>query len=82
MTKAAAKAATISELDIEANLRYLDGLARFLTLKGNTLLIKGYAGAGKTTLSLQLLRQLARDGSGVYISSRVSQDKVGGSCRG
>lgn len=63
---------------MEANLRNLDGLARFLMLKGNTLLVKGYAGAGKTTLSLQLLRQLARDGNGVYISSRVSEDKVGG----
>jgi KaiC/GvpD/RAD55 family RecA-like ATPase len=63
--------------DFESNLRYLDGLAKFLSLKGNTLLIKGYAGAGKTTLSLQLLQQLAKDGSGIYISSRVSQEKVG-----
>ncbi|MDE1854240.1 MAG: hypothetical protein KGI38_10925 [Thaumarchaeota archaeon] len=54
----------------------LDGLASFLRHRGNTLLIKGYAGAGKTTLALQLLEQLAPEGSGAYVSSRVSQEKV------
>jgi len=68
----------VPDVDLESNLRYLDGLAKFLSLKGNTLLIKGYAGAGKTTLSLQLLQQLAKDGTGLYISSRVSEEKVGG----
>lgn len=61
-----------------AGLRFsaLDGLATFLKQGGNTLLIKGYAGAGKTTLALQLLRQLAPSGRGIYISSRVSESKV------
>ena len=77
-TAVAARSVTLPDLDLEGNLGYLDGLAKFLALKGNTLLIKGYAGAGKTTLSLQLLRQLAREGNGVYISSRVSEAKVGG----
>jgi KaiC/GvpD/RAD55 family RecA-like ATPase len=55
----------------------LNGLAKFLRLRGNTLLIKGYAGAGKTTLALQLLRGLSKgQGKGVYISSRVSEEKV------
>ena len=54
----------------------LDGLATFLRQEGNTLLIKGYAGAGKTTLALQLLSQLSRKESGVYVSSRVSKVKV------
>ncbi|MDG6939180.1 MAG: hypothetical protein JRN39_02105 [Nitrososphaerota archaeon] len=51
----------------------LDGLDRFLRFKGSTLLIKGYAGAGKTTLATLLLE---RFGGGVYVSSRVSEDKV------
>jgi KaiC/GvpD/RAD55 family RecA-like ATPase len=47
-----------------------------LKLEGNTLLIKGYAGAGKTTLALQLLDQLAPKGGGIYVSSRVSESKI------
>ncbi len=54
----------------------LDGLARFLRHEGNTLLIKGYAGAGKTTLAIQLLEELAPKGNGVYVSSRVSREKL------
>ena len=54
----------------------VDGLSTFLKQKGNTLLVKGYAGAGKTTLALQLLRELAPDGGGVYVSSRVSLQKL------
>lgn len=54
----------------------MDGLTTFLTKEGNTLLIKGYAGAGKTTLALSLLGELAPNGRGVYVSSRVSQSKV------
>ena len=53
-----------------------DGLAAFLSRQGNTLLIKGYAGAGKTTLALELLAGFGRKGDGVYVSSRVSQRKL------
>jgi len=63
-------------IDESLNLHFLDGLARFLGVKGNTLLIKGYAGAGKTTLAVQLLQGLSGEEGGLYISSRVSQDKV------
>lgn len=54
----------------------LDGLGSFLSRQGNTLLIKGDAGAGKTTLALQLLSELAPAGDGVYVSSRVSRQKL------
>ena len=51
-------------------------IAKFLAVEGSTLLIKGYAGAGKTTLALQLFAQLSKGGKGVYISSRVSESKL------
>ena len=54
----------------------IDSVARFLAAKGNTLLVKGYAGAGKTTLAIQLLAELSKGGEGAYISSRVSEDKL------
>jgi KaiC/GvpD/RAD55 family RecA-like ATPase len=60
----------------DANFSSLNGLAKFLRLRGNTLLIKGYAGAGKTTLALQLMKGLAPNGGGVYVSSRVSEEKI------
>src|SRR5579883_1307451 len=53
----------------------LDGLQSFLERRGHTLLIKGLAGTGKTTLSLHLLSELGK-GKGVYISSRVSEEKL------
>ena len=53
-----------------------DSVTRFLAAKGNTLLIKGYAGAGKTTLALRLLAELSKRGEGAYISSRVSEGKL------
>jgi KaiC/GvpD/RAD55 family RecA-like ATPase len=55
----------------------LAGLEEFLGKGGNTLLIKGDAGTGKTTLALQLLRKLARGGQAYYISARVSREKLG-----
>jgi KaiC/GvpD/RAD55 family RecA-like ATPase len=53
-----------------------DSVSRFLATKGTTLLLKGYAGSGKTTLALQLLSQLSKGGKGAYISSRVSKSKL------
>jgi len=38
----------------------LDGLRSFLERRGHTLLIKGLAGTGKTTLSLHLLSELGK----------------------
>ena len=63
----------------EGSINELDGLEQFLLLSGHTLLVKGYAGAGKTTLAFQLLGNLGRGKEGaerVYISSRVSEDKI------
>src|SRR5579875_1406987 len=59
------------------SINELDGLEQFLHLKGHTLLIKGYAGAGKTTLAFHLLGN-SDEGKAerVYISSRVSEDKI------
>ncbi|MDA4136568.1 MAG: AAA family ATPase [Thaumarchaeota archaeon] len=57
-------------------LAKLDGLAEFLQTGGNTLLIKGDAGTGKTTLALQLMHSLAGKDGGVYISARVSKEKL------
>lgn len=51
-------------------------VSRFLATEGATLLIKGYAGSGKTILALQLLSQLPKGGKGAYISSRVSESKL------
>jgi KaiC/GvpD/RAD55 family RecA-like ATPase len=53
-----------------------NSVVRFLAKGSCTLLIKGYAGAGKTTLALQLLEALSKDGDAVYISSRVSESKL------
>ena len=68
-----------SPLDASINLPPpaldFDGLEKFLNTKGNSLLVKGYPGTGKTTLALQLITQVGR-GSGVYISSRVSEEKI------
>jgi KaiC/GvpD/RAD55 family RecA-like ATPase len=54
----------------------LDGIAKFLELKGHTLLIKGAPGAGKTTLALQLLKHFG-EANTLYVSSRESSEKLG-----
>src|SRR5208282_2415453 len=59
-----------------SSMTKLDSLEEFLRTGGNTLLIKGEAGTGKTTLALQLLKGLSGDGNGVYISARVSERKL------
>lgn len=53
-----------------------DGLYDFLQRRGRTLLIKGDAGTGKTTLALELLRVYGAGGKGVYLSTRVSPKKL------
>jgi KaiC/GvpD/RAD55 family RecA-like ATPase len=53
----------------------LDGIAKFLALRGHTLLIKGSPGAGKTTLALQLLKHFGEKNA-LYISSRESSEKL------
>ena len=45
--------------------------------KGNfSLLIKGLAGTGKTTLALELVRKMGDTGTGYYVSTRVSSKKL------
>lgn len=54
----------------------LDSLYEFLQRRGHTLLIKGDAGTGKTTLALEVLRVFGKGGMGVYLSTRVSPEKL------
>ncbi len=51
-------------------------LEEFLHSKGNTLLIKGLPGTGKTTLALEIINQLSDFGNAAYFSSRVSKQKL------
>jgi KaiC/GvpD/RAD55 family RecA-like ATPase len=53
----------------------LDGIAKFLELRGHTLLIKGNPGAGKTTLALQLLKHFGEKNT-IYVSTRESGEKL------
>ena len=53
-----------------------NSVLEFLTAGSCTLLVKGYAGAGKTTLALELLEALSKEGDGEYISSRVSESRL------
>jgi len=55
-----------------------DELVNFCSKKGNLLLIKGEAGTGKTILSLELLRLFANKVNGVYLSTRVSPQRLFG----
>ncbi|MCL5067583.1 MAG: ATP-binding protein, partial [Thaumarchaeota archaeon] len=63
----------LSQPKVGFSLDELDGLTDFLRSKGCALLIKGYAGAGKTTLAAELLYHY---GKGAYVSSRVSETKI------
>ncbi|MFQ5712111.1 MAG: ATPase domain-containing protein, partial [Candidatus Geothermarchaeales archaeon] len=51
-------------------------LIDFFSLGSGTLLIKGDPGTGKTILSLELLRRFGVDKSGVYLSTRVSPERL------
>jgi KaiC/GvpD/RAD55 family RecA-like ATPase len=43
---------------------------------GQTLLIKGLPGTGKTTLALEIMNSLCRDRNGMYISTRVDPRRL------
>ncbi len=51
-------------------------LEEFLLSRGNTLLIKGLPGTGKTTLALEIINQLSDSQNSAYFSSRVSKQKL------
>ena len=53
-----------------------DELVKFLKQDTYSLLIKGYAGTGKTTLALSLLREMKIDKNCLYISTRISPDQL------
>ncbi len=44
--------------------------------KGQTLLIKGLPGTGKTTLALEIMNSLCEDRNGMYISTRVDPRRL------
>jgi len=51
-------------------------LFRALSKGGFSLLIKGLAGTGKTTLALELVKKMEDTGTGYYVSTRVSSEKL------
>jgi KaiC/GvpD/RAD55 family RecA-like ATPase len=51
-------------------------LVRFIQRDTYSLLIKGYAGAGKTTLALTILRALGTKDNFFYISTRISPKEL------
>lgn len=51
-------------------------LIKFLKQETYSLLIKGYAGTGKTTLALSILHEMKIDKNCLYISTRVSPDQL------
>src|SRR5512136_193112 len=49
----------------------------FFTVEGGqTLLIKGLPGTGKTTLALEIMNSLCKDRNGMYISTRVDPRRL------
>ncbi len=71
------KAATSASFrDDNRSSRTIAGLEEFLGRPGNTLLIKGEAGTGKTTLALQLLQKIGKGEGAYYISARVSKETL------
>lgn len=48
----------------------------FKMFPGQTLLIKGKPGTGKTILSFEILKDICEEQNGLYLSTRVSPDKL------
>ncbi|MEM3965574.1 MAG: gas vesicle protein GvpD P-loop domain-containing protein, partial [Thermoplasmata archaeon] len=62
---------------ININYRFPYELLQFILSKsGNSLLIKGPPGGGKTTISLQILETLQGKGNIVYLSTRVGDTSL------
>ena len=69
--------------DNERNSQLEDGpakipreLIQFLNQNTYSLLIKGHAGTGKTTLALTILRELDVKTNCLYISTRISPEQL------
>ncbi|SRR5579884_1201673 len=59
------------------NIEYMpDELARFVQRETYSLLIKGFAGTGKTTLALTILKALGIKSNFFYISTRISPKQL------
>jgi KaiC/GvpD/RAD55 family RecA-like ATPase len=50
--------------------------AFFKLLPGQTLLIRGQPGTGKTILSFEILKEICDERNGLYVSTRISPDKL------
>jgi archaellum biogenesis ATPase FlaH len=48
----------------------------FRAEKGQTLLIKGLPGTGKTTLALEIMNSLCEKGNGMYVSMRIDPQRL------
>src|SRR5512137_689637 len=48
----------------------------FTVESGQTLLIKGLPGTGKTTLALEIMNSLCEDRNGMYISTRIDPRRL------
>ncbi len=73
------KKATASSTKVKEKapaLKVPQSLYRFLEQTSQSLLIKGEAGTGKTTLALELLRVFGSKGNSAYFSTRVSPEKL------
>jgi KaiC/GvpD/RAD55 family RecA-like ATPase len=67
----------ISTNGINSNQIYMpDELLRFIQRDTYSLLIKGFAGTGKTTLALTILRALESNNNFFYISTRISPKQL------
>src|SRR5881397_1318604 len=58
------------------NVYMPDELVRFIQRNTYSLLIKGFAGTGKTTLALTILKALGTKNNFFYISTRVSPKQL------
>src|SRR5512136_2981673 len=48
----------------------------FTVESGQTLLVKGLPGTGKTTLALEIMNSLCREHNGMYISTRIDPRRL------
>ncbi|HZD81716.1 MAG TPA: gas vesicle protein GvpD P-loop domain-containing protein [Nitrososphaeraceae archaeon] len=67
---------SINKQQIEKSIHIPYELMQFVQRNTYSLLIKGYAGTGKTTLSLSILRALKIKSNFFYISTRVSPKQL------
>jgi len=58
-------------------MRIPSEIASFFEVEeGQTLLVKGLPGTGKTTLAFEIMNSICRRGNGMYISTRVNPQRI------